>query len=423
MRVLIILLGIMVGSVFANTLYLQPDGTYGPERTFPDDKMIKEIQERLSKYDVAVMWEVTQFLHRLPRRPWPEPLKVILLQIINDYHIDEKHLEWNQEYGHLDNEGEITSNVSDMASWQDDTRFIPYLAQFMGTRARESLIRLGEPAFEVFIKALARDGWHSQDQALFAFENWLENNVTFLNSGQKREQLNEELRRIAQPQNYWNQAIAVRLLRYFNDENVIRILQYLSSDEKPVMIHAPFPDRVRKEALESLNYLQGKEPKPKESIQLAQDYEGNIPEFLRVDAEYLTFENTVFAFDFLKRHLDDFRTVVETLGRYSNIQHAQNYHYIKKFETDIDTLIIKLPVDTLLQYDCMSWLINNLGIPNSLVSVAGHRLVSEERILKLQIENMELKGGSAETIKQLKLQHQKIKEERDHFLMTNSYFD
>ena len=281
MRVLVILVGIMVGSIFANTLYRQPDGTYGPERSFPDDKMIEEIQERLSEYDVVVMSEVTQFLHLLPRRPWPEPLKVILLQIINDYLIDEKYLEWEQEYGHLDDEGAITSNVSDMASWQDDIRFIPYLAQFMGSgnQARDSLIRLGEPAFEVLFKALTRDGWGSQGEALFAFETWLDDNVTFLKSGEKHEQLKKELLRIAQPQDYVNQAMAVRLLRHFNDRNAIRLLQYLSSDEKPVMIHAPFPDRVRKEAFESLDYLQ-----VKESIQLAPDSQGNIPESLWLDS-------------------------------------------------------------------------------------------------------------------------------------------
>lgn len=82
----------------------------------------------------------------------------------------------------------------------------------------------------------------------------LERDSPFLRTGEKRERLKQELYRIARPQDIGAQVKSIHALRHFPDKDVTRLLQYIGKEEQ-VRNHAPFPKKVRAEALNSLSHI------------------------------------------------------------------------------------------------------------------------------------------------------------------------
>ena len=97
--------------------------------------------------------------------------------------------------------GHYAANMIEMAAWQEDTRFIPFIADHIGggLLPEISLANFGEPAFETAMANLEErfDGWSNQQGAAGVFEIWLGKKTPFLLQGFKRERLRQELFRMS----------------------------------------------------------------------------------------------------------------------------------------------------------------------------------------------------------------------------------
>lgn len=130
--------------------------------SYPDSQQTQTWQEQLANGDAMVMYGISQRLYRLPREPWPEPIRAILYDIIQNYYIGEKRHTWRIPTT-VDKCGEHYGEIMEMASWQEDACFAPFLAESLGSGqlAARGLIKIGEPAFEFIMSVLKRDGWSS----------------------------------------------------------------------------------------------------------------------------------------------------------------------------------------------------------------------------------------------------------------------
>lgn len=156
--------------------------------------------------------------------------------------------------------------------------------------------------------------------------------------------------------------------------------------------------------------------------------EGGAASAFKLRIWQFTQPNAEYSFGRLKKNLSDFREVVETLAVNSNSADGHRFRYLRSVSArganfDVDTLIIKIPSTTLLKYDCLTFELNNIGIPNSLVMVEGFMHSAIEEIARLRLENARLRKRPVERIRELKILHKKTKEELDLFLKTESWSD
>ena len=209
---------------------LLPVSVYGicPPLT---DEQIQDWDRELNSGDATVVFELADRLYHMPREPWSNSARQLLLNVIHRYERVTEQISNNEpivssEPIPRDQCGEYVGQLIEMSTWQRDERFIPFMVQYVSQRLTfKALAELGEPAFEAIIPYLKKDGWHSQHGAVEIAEMMLAGDSAFLRSGKKRTWLKEELYRLARPQSLSTQTRAIRALRYFNDGDVIRLLE------------------------------------------------------------------------------------------------------------------------------------------------------------------------------------------------------
>ncbi len=253
MKTLIVLLSIIVGSAGADR-YLQPDGTRGPKRTFPNELTISLWENHYYKSTPENYHKVVNQLRVLPHEPWPERLKVLLLDMINKHHINGKY----RQLPKLGGCGEAYMVVTDMAAYQADVRFVPFLMEYLGMGGLtipKSLAQIGKPAFQPVLKALYRNDLEFRPGAAAkTIDLMFEHNWPFL-----QDEVNQYLIRqgllhvIGQEPYYFVKGQAVEALRHVGDKTVVELLTAMSLTDITQHEDGSFP--VRMKAQQALQYI------------------------------------------------------------------------------------------------------------------------------------------------------------------------
>ena len=227
------------------------------EAPVPSEQQFRVWQDSITKGNVQVMYETSYKLYRLPFKPWPESARKLLLTIIEKYDAFEaaitegKPIDWTGKPVDL---GHYLGDLVEMATWQADSRFVPFLAENLGggTLPARGLAAIGEPAFDQVIQELHRDGWSSQRGAAKALELMLKADLPFLRAGAKRDRARESLLRVARSRYYLSRKRSIDALRYFNNKAVFALLDSLSQHDM-YTIDGRYP--VRKRAQEAMHYI------------------------------------------------------------------------------------------------------------------------------------------------------------------------
>ena len=230
--------------------YLRPDGTRGPERVFPNELRISLWENQFYKSTPETIQKFVNQLYILPRQPWPERLKVILLSVVDKYYKDGK-------YNSLVKRGcgEDLGMVIEMISWQDDARFIPHLLEWIGAKTSDSLARIGEPAFLPVVRLLERDGWPAhQAGAARALELMFEQEYAFLQKPANQIMIRQRLLKLAKQDDYLIRTRAVDALKYVGDQMVIDFLTILSRADIRQLENGEYP--IRQKALQAIRYIE-----------------------------------------------------------------------------------------------------------------------------------------------------------------------
>ena len=169
---------------------------------FPMDSEYAEWAEDLIKGNILVMESMVYRLYRLPREPWPENARTMLLYIIDRYFLDVDPVtgditdsETGEKLKFQDHEGLIEWKLLLMTGWQKDPRFVPFFIQNISMKpAVQGLMDIGEPSFEPLLYIL-RDTRkpHVQKEAAKVFEAMLNANQPFLRDNEKQERLKTAL--------------------------------------------------------------------------------------------------------------------------------------------------------------------------------------------------------------------------------------
>ena len=208
--------------------------------------------------DYTNLYTLMHELYYLPNTPFEEPLKQILFKMGVTYKAMLKDIRAGTpiivpEFVAEDKCGEISGNLYEMMSWQDDPRFIHFQADFAGgLLAARGLARIGEPAFEAVIKAFEVKGYSSVIfNAAKTIELMMQTEDSFLRTDLTKYTIaRSTLLRIAQNGTSTARAGAIDALRYFPDNEVSSILETISRTD-PRMVNGRYPLRARaQEALE-----------------------------------------------------------------------------------------------------------------------------------------------------------------------------
>ena len=226
------------------------------EKEYPLGQQLNVWQTMIAQEDFRTAYGLIDSLYRLPREPWPEPLRAILLKIC-DLHmarVDSIRSGYQIERDPKV-EGESIGNLYEMVVWQADRRFIPFLADFGGhLLSSRGLAAIGEPAFDVVIEALHRSEYPSaQFAAAKALELMMEKEHGFLRPGQeKREIARKALLRVVRSEDELARMGAIDALKHFPDQEIISLLDSLSQHDT-YTVNGRYP--VRKRAQEAMQFI------------------------------------------------------------------------------------------------------------------------------------------------------------------------
>ena len=229
----------------------------------PTVQEIQEWEQRLDQGKNSLAYEIADRLYHLPEEPWSEDHKRLLLRVLNRHQEIRAALRSNRlviwEGTVPKDRGHYAGNMVQMASWQKDPRFIPFIADHIGggVLPERSLADLGKSAFSAVMDNLnARyDGWSNQDGAVGVCEIWLANRIPFLQNGEKRERLKTELFRMSRVAVENTRMRAIDGLRYFNEPEVIARLEDMSRNDL-FTLDGKFPVRAR--AQEALKFMRAR---------------------------------------------------------------------------------------------------------------------------------------------------------------------
>ena len=215
------------------------------------------LSRELTYYNLYVLMEE---MYYLPREPWPESTKQILLKMAKSYRQLLKDRKAGKpiivpDFVAADKCGEASAYLYDMVACQNDPRFLFFWDNFNGGGASvEGLARIGEPAFEMTIRSFDRVGYPVLHwEAAKTLELMLEKKDSFLKTDlEKRAVARQALLRAAQSNNWTVRHGAINTLRYFPDKEVVGLLERISLTD-PRIVNGQHPLRSR--ALEALHYM------------------------------------------------------------------------------------------------------------------------------------------------------------------------
>lgn len=231
------------------------------ERHYPPPEQLAKWQSLSDNIDYRSWWFLMEDMYFLPKEPWPEEYKLILLRMC-EYQMYRwelakagKPLPVDPE---MEGHGETAGNIHDMVSWQSDPRFIPFQANFGGGRLSAiGLARIGEPAFETVIEAFGKYDPNIYPLVSFdaaqALELMMKDKEGFLyRDSPKRAIARGKLLDMARSEDHFRRAGAVRALRYFPHPEVFTLLEAIHQND-PRIVKGRYTIRI--EALKSLQIL------------------------------------------------------------------------------------------------------------------------------------------------------------------------
>ena len=181
------------------------------ERTLPDTSQIREWEEQFADSTPETIDKlVCELLYHLPKRPWPERLKALLFAIIDKYHSEGKRSK-------LPPSGCREGVEEEMAGWQEDARFVPFLMESLGGGFLyvQALALIGEPAFQPVVEALYRDGWAvTQGAAAQTLELMFRHKWPFMQDEENKRRMRQGLIHVIQQEDDWARSRAMRALAY-----------------------------------------------------------------------------------------------------------------------------------------------------------------------------------------------------------------
>ncbi len=195
-------------------------------------------------------------LIKLPKEPWPDQAKQLLLKIAewDVTRVDSlrKGLSTGQIPEGFDHDSReaFAGNLELLISSQEDIRFLFFLKDRLGGGliAARGLASIGEPAFNVLIQELNRDGkWSSQSDAVWGLILMLKKEQGFLSTNQqKRQILKGTLMRSVRTKGLWTRLRAIDALAHFQDEEVKTLLDSLiKHDTLTINNRYPIRDRAK----------------------------------------------------------------------------------------------------------------------------------------------------------------------------------
>ena len=405
----VILFFLFVSSVIAS------EKPWGEE--YPSQAQLQNWNELSELMEFRTIFALIDSLYtQLPKQQiWPEPFKLVLLKVV-EYNIKYTNAIWSQQ--RVPQSPEIDTAILNgylrsMVNWQKDRRFIPYLVQVWSSdKAVPGLVAIGEPAFEAVVKKTERRGFtHSPINAISVvrairvIREWIQkgDNFLYLNLD-KRRIAREALTKAAFVNDRWVREEAIQTLQYFTDPKIGEILVYINEIDTAVS------EYTRQSALEYYR---------KYSQPLTQLRE-NINRESRIEPEQLVWPEYDSGIWMAKSYLNEYRDFLKMLAGHSNsvVYYDSGYFYT----TEPDTVTFAVPMDSLRAHSVLNWE-TSLGYYNSFLWLQGYGLVTREKILRLQIENMRLRNAEADTIQQMQKHYRKIKRELDYFLATKSWAD
>lgn len=151
--------------------------------------------------------------------------------------------------------GEWAGNLVELAAWQKDPRFVPFIDTHIGAGplSERGLELIGEPALNTVLARLneKHDGWSSQEGAIAVLKAWLKEPYPFLKNGSNRQLVKQHLIQRAQREKNHGRRAAIDALRYINEPDVIVHLTAISRNEL-------LANNVRASARASLEFLKNR---------------------------------------------------------------------------------------------------------------------------------------------------------------------
>ncbi len=124
-----------------------------------------------------------------------------------------------------------------------------------------------------------------------------------------------------------------------------------------------------------------------------------------------------------EKWVSEFGDILALFRRYSGpIKLYTGFRY--RYPKDL-VLTFKVPADSLsiARYKLLSWEYRNLDVPNNLIHIKGFSLMNQTELLRLKLENMEIKGAPVDSIDTMRSEYQEAKKEWEWFLKTTRWRD
>lgn len=215
---------IMFVIVFASIMTLCVQMTETATQIYPPSSSVNEWKQEVLNGKISGLYYVSDRLKKLPREPWPEDWRSLLLYItqrhvaIRDSIREIKNVDFGDPKFKKSWLGEYVGNLVEMASYQGDSRFVPFLAEHLGSGklAARGLAKIGEPAFDTVIEALYQDGWSTQPNAAYTLDLMLKQSNGFLDTDSlKRETAKQGLLHVARVNFMESKLRAMDALKHF----------------------------------------------------------------------------------------------------------------------------------------------------------------------------------------------------------------
>ena len=147
-----------------------------------------------------------------------------------------------------------------------------------------------------------------------------------------------------------------------------------------------------------------------------------FPEESRLRLEDFSYEEYLFVVGRYKAITKEFVRFAEMLARYSDSPEVYRSEDLTRAAPH-KPLVITIPTDSLRNFSIVGWSMQNIGFHNFALRLEGYGLVTQERILRLQVENMNLKGADIDTVHQWEIRYRKVKSELEHLFRTRGWSD
>ena len=203
------------------------------------ERQIQDWNQKIYSGNSSAVYNCANKLYHMPREIWGESARALLLKVATRFLEIDNTLRTGGFIIWEDNSprdfGELAGNLIELAAWQKDPRFIPFINEHIGTGllAERGLELIGEPALETALTRLNKkhDGWSSQIGAIRVLEAWLKNQQPFLQNGEKRQLVKQRLLQVAQRSSDRSKRTAIEALQYINEPDVVIHLTAISRNE------------------------------------------------------------------------------------------------------------------------------------------------------------------------------------------------